>query len=107
MDSSLNLELPPPLATDEAVLTYVSEKVMEVVDARASYNALEYKPSGKPKINRRAQAYWERTYWLKLGAALGAAVMAFRSGRISEVAYTTLVARAMGTAKADESQPSA
>ena len=108
MDSTqLATELPPHLATDEAVLSYIEEAIMDVEDVRASYNVNIIKQSpldGKKHISAAAQRSWERAYWLSLGCALGAIVMAFKTGRISEVAYNALLTQIRATAKPDRDQ---
>lgn len=99
--------LPPHLVTDEAVLSYIQDKILDVEDVRASYsvNALKQSPlDGRPRVSAAAQRSWERAYWLSLGCALGAIVMAFKTGRISEVAYNSLLTQVRATAKPDRDQ---
>lgn len=90
--------LPPQFESDEAVLIWLEEKLLDVEEARAACNVLVPSQQGD-RVSLKQLRRWERAYFLRLGAALGAIVMAFRLQKIGEIAYSTMVARAQGTAR--------
>ena len=90
--------LPPPFEADDAILVWLEEKLLDVEEARAACNIVVPSSQGD-RVSLKQLRRWERAYFLRLGAALGSIVMAFRLGKISEIAYTTMVARAQGTAR--------
>lgn len=91
-----SVELPPPLSSDSEVLGWVEQCVQDAESARLALQiAVPGVQSRAVTVHDMRQA--ERVYLVRLGAALGAAVTAYRLNKISSVAYNAFVGRAQGT----------